>query len=71
MTGLLYKAIETIYDDTKCYNVRINDLITDEFYAEAGVRQGDPLSATLFGVYINDFPSFINSLRSSDAIYIW
>ena len=44
-------------------NVRINDLITDEFDAEAGVRQGDPLSTTLFGIYINDFPSFINDTK--------
>ena len=42
---LLYKAIEAIYDIRKCY-VRINDLITDGFYAEASTRRGGPLSTT-------------------------
>ena len=46
----------------KCY-VHINYLITDEFYAEADVRQGDHLSTTLFGIYINDFSSFINDTK--------
>ena len=48
-----------IYENTECY-VQINSLFTDKFYAEPGVRQGGPLSSTLFSVYNNDFPSFIN-----------
>ena len=30
------------------------------------MRQGDPLSSTLFNVYINDFPSFINDRKVVD-----
>ena len=58
VSGLLYKTIETIYEEIECY-VNINNLFIDKFTAEAGVRQGDPLSSTLFGIYINDLPSFI------------
>ena len=44
-------------------------MFTEKYNTKAGVRQGDPLSSTLFSVYINDlidFPSFINEGKLTD-----
>lgn len=59
VSGLLYSAIQNIYDSSNCY-VQINEMFTNNISTAAGVRQGDPLSSTLFSIYINDFPSFIS-----------
>ena len=66
VSGLLYNATETVYEQTECY-VNINNIFTDKFTAEARVRQDDPLSSNLFGMYINDFPSFITEKLTIDA----
>ena len=54
VSGLLYNAIQTIYASSNSY-VEFNDLYTSNFSTTRGVRQGDPLSSTLFSIYINDF----------------
>ena len=43
--------------------VRLNSYLTDWFKVEKGVRQGDGLSPTLFGLYINDLAAEINQLE--------
>jgi hypothetical protein len=47
--------------------VCINGLITQWFNVEQGVRQGDSLSATLFGLFINDV---VNEFRDCKGIEI-
>ena len=51
--GNLYNAIKSCYDNTIC-RVRVNDLVTDYFTNNIGVRQGDSLSPTLFMLFINN-----------------
>ena len=48
--------LKDIYKQTKC-TVKINNKLTNFFKYEKGVRQGDPLSPTLFNIYI-----YINDL---------
>ena len=55
ISGLLYSAIQAIYENLNSY-VQINDIFTNKFTTTAGVRQGDPLSSTLFSICINDVP---------------
>ena len=43
-------------------SVRINNVMTDSFSVESGVRQGDNLAPTLFTLYINDLIPVINEL---------
>lgn len=64
VTGKLFKAIELIYQSSHC-SIAINDCFTDCFSTNAGVRQGDPLSSTLFNIFMNDFVQFINDENTS------
>ncbi len=40
--------------------VKVKDNITEWFDISSGVRQGDSLSPTLFGLFINDLISEVN-----------
>ena len=60
ITGNIYHAIKAIYSDTVSAVV-INNVLTDWFITESGVRQGDNLSPTLFALYLNDLVLDINS----------
>jgi hypothetical protein len=58
--GNIYKSIKEIY--TNCQNcINLNGFLTDWYYSDCGVRQGDGLSPTLFGIYINDL---INEVKA-------
>ena len=53
INGKFLNLLKNIYKQTKC-TVKINNKLTNFFKYEKGVRQGDPLSPTLFNIYIND-----------------
>ena len=58
--GKIYTSIKNMYIGSKaCINV--NGYISDSFFTEFGVKQGDCLSPTLFGLYINDLVSDIKN----------
>ena len=51
INGRIYFAIKSLYTNTSnC--VQINNLFTDWFSCNLGVRQGDTMSPTLFNIYI-------------------
>jgi len=50
--GLIDRVME-VYEETRCV-VRIGENISREFWVEKGVRQGCPMSPTLFNIYIAD-----------------
>jgi len=52
--GKFYQAIKRILSNTKSRVLLSNQIATDWFPINNGVRQGDPLSPTLFSLYIND-----------------
>ena len=56
----MYESIKNIYSDAM-YSVNINNMLTDWFASESGVKQGDTLSPTLFNIYINDIVQEVKS----------
>ncbi len=51
--GPLYHAIKSLYSQPESC-IKINNMFTDWFSTESGVKQGDSLSPTLFSIFIND-----------------
>ena len=61
ISGNIYWAIRSLYNNTiSC--VRLNNLYSKWFDVTTGVRQGDNLSPTLFGIFINDLAIEIQNL---------
>ena len=53
IAGKIYWAIRSLYEhNISC--VKLHGLLSKWFNVDRGVRQGDNLSPTLFGVFIND-----------------
>ena len=65
--GHLYHSIKSLYSHPVS-SIKLNNYLTEWFYTESGVRQGDSLSPTLFGIYINDLAAELKSLNIGISI---
>ena len=59
--GKVYNCIKNMYDGCKA-SINLNGHITESFMTEFGVKQGDCLSPTLFGLFVNDM---VNDLKTN------
>ena len=60
--GKMYKAIKNMYAHTESC-IKLNNMMSGWFSINSGVRQGDPISPTLFSLYINELAKDINNLN--------
>ena len=60
ITGHIYENIKSIYSDALC-SVNVNNMLTDWFSSDSGLKQGDTLSPTMFNIYINDIVQEVKS----------
>ncbi len=58
--GHMYNAIKALYSNPVA-RIILNETYTDWFDTTSGVKQGDSLSLTLFGIYMNDLIAELNS----------
>ncbi len=62
LKGHIYESIKNIYQNPYC-SVNVNNMLMDWFDINAGVKQGDSLSPTMFGIFINDIVEDIKSVK--------
>ena len=61
ITGKVNDSVKALYRNSLgC--VKINEMMTDWFDIKSGVRQGDPLSPTLFCIFVNELISEVKNL---------
>lgn len=47
------RSVKEVYQETRC-KIKIGDRLSNSFWVDKGLRQGCPLSPTLFNIYISD-----------------
>ena len=61
ITGKIYWAVRSIYNyNESC--VKVNTLLSEWFKVSVGVTQGDNLSPSLFGIFVNDLAIEIKNM---------
>ena len=62
INGKFLSMVKVMYSETKAA-IRINDKITDWFRTEAGIRQGQNDSPTIFAIFINSLAKQLKNLN--------
>ena len=60
--GNLMRALRAMYADVR-FRVKLAGKLGAFFQSLSGVKQGDPLSPTLFGVFVEVLPEFLNAMH--------
>jgi hypothetical protein len=60
-------AIHRLYEEVKV-KIRTSTAISESFRSDIGVKQGPPLSPTLFGLYIDKLEKWLNLQEGDGAL---
>ncbi len=63
----IYESIKNIYQNSYC-SVNLNKMLTDWFNTKAGIKQGDSLLPTMFGIFINNIVEDVKSVNTGIEI---
>ena len=58
INGKMFNVIRNMYENAKSH-VSANNILSDPFPCQVGVRQGENLSPLLFAMFLNDFKAFL------------
>ena len=67
--GRSLDSLKEMYQQVKMA-VRLGGQVGETFSADLGVKQGDPLSPLLFGLFIDRFESFLSELLPNEGVKI-
>ena len=59
VNGKVLNVVKNMYKNAKSH-VSVNNILSDSFPCQVGVRQGENLSPLLFAIYLNDFKTFLS-----------
>ena len=59
VNGKVLNVVRNMYKNAKSH-VSVNNILSDSFPCQVGVRQGENLSPLLFAIYLNDFKTFLS-----------
>ena len=68
INGKLLNLIQNMYSNVKC-KVVFNDIESDMFDVNEGVKQGCPLSPVLFSIYMNELKKIIKERKLGISIF--
>ena len=60
--GNILTSIGSMYEGSSA-TIKLNDVFTEEFGINSGMRKGDTLSPTLFGIFIKGLAKEMNKLN--------
>ena len=60
INGKILNVVRNMYKNAKSH-VTVNNVISDSFPCQAGVRQGENLSPLLFAIFLNDLKCFLSN----------
>ncbi len=58
----IYDSIKALYKESIC-SININNMLTELFDTNCGVKQWDAFSPTIFGIFINDIVDDVKSVN--------
>ena len=67
--GCFLESLRAMYEDVRI-RVRVGGKLGECFHSEMGVKQGDPLSPLLFGIFIDRFEALLDNMLPEHGVHV-